>query len=82
MQQPDNRSARTLPDDGELAEAISDAIADAVMRLPTATRSRILAFLHLMEEPGTTLAELEASRSGVMRLVLTHTGIPAGTRSN
>lgn len=82
MQRPDNRSAHPRIDESELAEAISDEIADAVMRLPPTTRSRILAFLHLMEEPGTTLAEIEASRSGVMRLVLTHTGIPPGARSN
>jgi hypothetical protein len=82
MQQPDKRPARTIRNDDELAEEIADAIADAVMRLPAAAQSRILAFLHLMEEPETTIAELEVAPSGVMRLALTHTGIRSGALSN
>ena len=82
MQQPDKRSAEIVRNECELAEAITDAIADAVMRLPPLVQSRLLAFIHLMEEPGTTLAELEVAPSGVMRLALTHTGIRTGARSN
>ena len=82
MQQPDKHPTRSSPDEDELAEAVADAIAGAVMRLPPETRLRLIAFLHLMEEPGTTRAELDTAPPGFMRLVLTHTGLAPGTRSN
>ena len=82
MQQPDKRSARTVRNEGELADAVGDAIADAARRLPPAAQSRLLAFMHLMDVPETTVAELEVTSSGVMRLALTHTGIRTGARSN
>ena len=82
MQQPDKRSTRTVRSEGEFVDAIADAIADAAMRLPPNVQSRLLAFIHLMEEPETTNAELEVAPSGVMRLTLTHTGVRTGARSN
>jgi hypothetical protein len=82
MQQPDRRSARPIRKEIDLADAVADAIADAAARLPPAAQSRLLAFLHLMEEPETTIAELEVAPSGVMRLALTHTGVRTGARSN
>jgi hypothetical protein len=82
MQQPDKRSAQLFRSEADLADAVADAIAEAAGRLPPAAQSRLLAFLHLMEEPETTIAELEVAPTGVMRLVLTHTGIRSGARSN
>lgn len=80
--QPENGSPEPFRHDGELAAAITGVIADMIMRLSPAAQSRLFAFMHLLEEPETTIAELDVEPTGVMRLALTHTGARPGARSN
>jgi hypothetical protein len=80
--QPENGSPEPFRHDGELAAAIKDVIGEMMMRLSPAAQARLLAFMHLLEEPETTIAELDVEPTGVMRLALTHTGARPGARSN
>ncbi len=70
MQRRNGGSRRAFPLDGEEAEAVGDAIADMVARLPPKTRLRLVAFLHLLERPETASATFEVSEAGLMRLTL------------
>jgi hypothetical protein len=70
MQPPDDiaPSARTLEEG--LIDAMAAAVTDVVGRLSPATRLRLLAFMHLFEDPETIRADLTFSPSGSLRLTL------------
>ena len=69
----------SLPDDStplvsfveeEMVDCISENLAQLLDLLAPLTRLRLLAFLHLVEQPDTMKATLEVQPSGVMRLTL------------
>ena len=54
----------------EMTLSIGDRMMNSIASLPAATRLRLLAFLHFVEEPGNLLAELDFSAGGDLRLIL------------
>lgn len=56
--------------DEELLEGISENLIQLLDLLPPVARLRLLAFLHLVEQPGTMKATLEVQASGSLRLTL------------
>jgi hypothetical protein len=54
----------------EMIDSLSKALAQLLGQLPPAARLRLLAFMHLVENPGTTKASLDVQPSGSMRLTL------------
>jgi hypothetical protein len=54
----------------EMIDNASETMAQCLARMPPVVRLRLLAFMHLVECPGTMRASLEISPSGSMRLTL------------
>jgi hypothetical protein len=54
----------------ELADGISKNLGQLLTLLPSVARLRLLAFLHLVEQPDTMRATLEVQPSGLLRLTL------------
>ena len=70
MSQREKHSPLTTFLQEEMALTLTDNVVDAVTRLPSVTRLRLLAFLHLVERPQTMHAELDFEPSGQLRLTL------------
>ena len=54
----------------DMAMALSDTMMDSIALLPSSTRWRLLAFLHVVGEPKTISAELHFAASGDLTLTL------------
>jgi hypothetical protein len=54
----------------EMTDAVARTLAACLSRLPPVVRLRLLAFVHLVEDPATLKAALEITPSGSMRLTL------------
>ncbi|MGO4386559.1 hypothetical protein AB4Y85_03395 [Microvirga sp. 2YAF29] len=54
----------------EMIENLSESLAQLLGTLPPLARLRLLAFMHLVENPDTMKATLEIEPSGIMRLTL------------
>ncbi|MBL0406455.1 hypothetical protein JKG68_21080 [Microvirga aerilata] len=54
----------------EMIENLSQAMAQFLAQWPPVTRLRLLAFMHLVEQPETMKALLEITPSGSLRLTL------------
>jgi hypothetical protein len=79
MPQPNQKPAKTA-DLQDLADTLAGTVTDVIARLTPLTRLRLLAFMHMIEHPETTTAELEFASSGLMRLTLASTETPARRR--
>jgi hypothetical protein len=54
----------------EMSDGATQALAACLAQLPPIVRLRLLAFMHLVEDPTTLKAALEITPSGSMRLTL------------
>lgn len=54
----------------EMADGATQTLAACLSRLPPIVRLRLLAFMHLVEDPAAMKAALEITPSGSMRLTL------------
>lgn len=63
----------------EMIENLSECLSHLLETLPPVARLRLLAFMHLVENPDTMKATLEIENSGSLRLTL-HTAV-APTRT-
>jgi hypothetical protein len=54
----------------EMADGATRTLAACLSRLPPIVRLRLLAFMHLVEDPSAMKAALEITPSGSMRLTL------------
>jgi hypothetical protein len=54
----------------EMIENLSESLSQLLGTLPSIVRLRLLAFMHLVENPDTMKATLEIDPSGAMRLTL------------
>jgi hypothetical protein len=54
----------------EMIDNLSETLSQLLGALPPVARLRLLAFMHLVENPDTTKATLEVEPSGSMRLTL------------
>lgn len=54
----------------EVVDAMSDRMAQIIVKLPPITRLRFLAFLHLLERPESVKACLDVEPTGNLRLLL------------
>ncbi len=54
----------------EMVESLSKTLTGLIDRLPPVTRLRLLAFMHLIDDPGALKASLELKPSGYLRLTL------------
>jgi hypothetical protein len=70
MSRADRTPALALALREEIVDALSDTMSDVVARLSPAARLRLVAFLHLLDRPEATLANLEVDPSGEVRLTL------------
>lgn len=70
MQQPSKLppGERSLRED--LVDALAETVVDVVARLQPVTRLRLLAFMHLFENPETIRAVLDIEATGAVRLTL------------
>ena len=66
----------------ELIDGISRNLSQLLDLLPSVARLRLLAFLHLVEEPDTMRATLEVQPSGQLRLTLDTAVAPCRTRQH
>jgi len=64
----------------EMIEGIGTNLGQLLHLLPSVTRLRLLAFLHLVEQPDTMRATLEVQPSGVLRLTLDTAVAPCGSQ--
>jgi hypothetical protein len=69
---PEEPSSLALTMREELVDALTDTVTDVIARLSPVARLRLLAFMHLIDQPETVQAELEVEPSGLMRLRLVH----------
>lgn len=60
----------------EMADGATQTLTACLSQLPPIVRLRLLAFMHLVEDPGAMKAALEISPSGSMRLTLETTVTP------
>lgn len=60
----------------EMAEGLSENLSQLLELLPPIVRLRLLAFMHLVEQPDTTKAALEVQPSGSLRLTLETAVLP------
>lgn len=56
----------------EAVDALTQTILDVVARLSPTTRLRLLAFMHLIDQPDAILADLNVDRDGYLSLTLSH----------
>jgi hypothetical protein len=70
MSRADRKPALALALREEIVDALSDTMGDVVARLSPAARLRLVAFLHLLDRPEATFANLEVDPSGEVRLTL------------
>jgi hypothetical protein len=70
MSLPDETTPLTSFVQEELANGISKNLGQLLPLLPSIARLRLLAFLHLVEQPDTMKATLEVQPSGLLRLTL------------
>jgi hypothetical protein len=59
-----------------MTDALARMVAHVIPQLPPVTRLRLLAFIHLLENPETVKADLHIEPSGYLRLTLAANGIP------
>jgi hypothetical protein len=60
----------------ELIDSLNDTLVQFLEQLPSVVRLRLLAFMHLVEQPDTMKATLEVMPSGSLRLTLDTTIVP------
>lgn len=70
MSRPDEEFSLITFVQDEMVEDLSENLARLLDLLPSVTRLRLLAFMHLVEHPGTMRATLEVHSSGSLRLTL------------
>jgi hypothetical protein len=70
MSKADHAPALAVALREEIVDALSDTMNQVVARLPPAARLRLVAFLHLLDRPEATLANLEVDPAGGVRLTL------------
>jgi hypothetical protein len=70
MSRPDETSALASFIQEEFTNGISKNLGQLLPLLPSPVRLRLLAFLHLVEQPDTMRATLEVQPSGSLRLTL------------
>ena len=70
MSLPDEISPLSSVSQEELIEHASQNMAQCLAQFPPIARLRLLAFMHLVEDPDSTRAILEITPSGSMRLTL------------
>jgi hypothetical protein len=63
----------------EMIDGMTKTLAACLSHLPPIVRLRLLAFMHLVEEPADMKAALEISPSGTMRLILDTAVTPCPT---
>jgi hypothetical protein len=63
----------------EMADGATRTLAVCISQLPPSVRLRLLAFLHLVEDPAGMKAVLEITPSGSMRLTLDAAVVPCPT---
>lgn len=66
----------------EMIENLSDSLAQLLGTLPSVARLRLLAFMHLVENPDTMKATLEIDPSGALRLTLDTLVAPCRTHQH
>ncbi|MEE1655705.1 hypothetical protein VB618_05815 [Microvirga sp. CF3062] len=62
-----------------MIDAAPQTLADCLSHLPPVVRLRLLAFMHLVEDPAAMKAALEITPSGSMRLTLDAAVTPCPT---
>jgi hypothetical protein len=70
MSLPDENHPVTSFVQEEMIENLTQAMAQFLAQWPPVTRLRLLAFMHLVEQPETMKALLEITPSGSLRLTL------------
>ena len=70
MSLPDEIPPVTSVAQQEIADGATQTLAACLSQLPPVVRLRLLAFLHLVEDPAGMKAALEITPSGSMRLTL------------
>jgi hypothetical protein len=70
MSLPDETPPVTSFIQEEMADGATQTLAACLSQLPPIVRLRLLAFMHLVEDPAAMKAALEISPSGSMRLTL------------
>ena len=70
MSLPDEIPPVTTLVQEEMADGVARTLAACLSRLPPVVRLRLLAFVHLVEDPAAMKAALEITPSGSMRLTL------------
>jgi hypothetical protein len=66
----------------EMIENLSDSLARLLGTLPSVARLRLLAFMHLVENPDTMRATLEIDPAGALRLTLDTMVAPSRTHQH
>ncbi|MCG7392004.1 hypothetical protein MHY87_03700 [Microvirga sp. ACRRW] len=66
----------------EMSQGISNNLSQLLDLLPSVARLRLVAFLHLVEQPDTMKATLEVQPSGLLRLTLDTTVAPCPSQRN
>lgn len=80
MKPPEQMDNVSTDNHDELLDALTATVTDVITRLAPLTRLRLLAFMHMMEHPEATTAELEFLPSGMMRLTIANMCAPAERR--
>lgn len=70
MSQPDEKLALASFVQEEMINNTNETLLELLEQLPIVVRLRLLAFMHLMENPGSVQATLEVQASGSLRLTL------------
>jgi hypothetical protein len=70
MSRPDGISHIASSLREEIVDALADTFADFMAQMSPAARLRMVAFLHLVEQPGAVLADLDVDSAGLIRLTL------------
>jgi hypothetical protein len=60
----------------EMADTLAKTVTHLIPKLSPITRLRLLAFMHLLENPETMKADLDVEPSGCLRLTLAIAGAP------
>ena len=70
MSQPDENAPLSSFVQEEMINGVSETLSQCLAQLPRIVRLRLLAFMHLVENPDTMKAALEITPSGAMRIVM------------
>ncbi len=82
MSQPDEKLALASFVQEEMISNINKTLQELLEQLPAVARMRLLAFMHLVEDPDSMKATLDLQPSGSLRLTLDTSVTPTTARQH